>query len=94
MKLNPLGDRVVLQYRKEEEKSASGIILPDSAKEKPQEATVIAVGPGWEKDGVKTPMLVKEGDRVIASKYSGTEVKLDDEEYTIISQTEILAIVE
>ncbi|MCD8118728.1 MAG: co-chaperone GroES [Lachnospiraceae bacterium] len=94
MKLNPLGDRVVLQYRKEEEKSVSGIYLPDSAKEKPQEATVVAVGPGLEKDGKKTPMLVKEGDRVIASKYSGTEVKLDDEEYTIISQTEILAIVE
>lgn len=89
MKLRPLGDRVVLQYQEAEEKTQSGIILPDSAKEKPQEAVVVAVGPGDE----ESEMQVKEGDRVIYAKYSGTDVKLDDEEYIIIDQKDIFAIV-
>lgn len=86
MQLKPLGDKVVLQYQKAEEKTQSGIILPDSAKEKPQEAVVIAVGPGKEVDGKKTEMQVKEGDKVIFSKYSGTDVKIQEEEYVIVSQ--------
>jgi chaperonin GroES len=90
MKLQPLGDRVVLQYQEAEEKTQTGIFLPDSAKEKPQEAVVIAIGPG---NGDEKSQ-VKVGDKVIFSKYSGTEVKLDDEEYTIISAKEILAVVE
>ena len=94
MQLKPLGDKVVLQYQKAEEKTQSGIILPDSAKEKPQEAVVIAVGPGKEVDGKKTEMQVKEGDKVIFSKYSGTDVKILEEEYVIVSQDDIIAIVE
>ncbi len=94
MQLKPLGDKVVLQYQKAEEKTQSGIILPDSAKEKPQEAVVIAVGPGKEVDGKKTEMQVKEGDKVIFSKYSGTDVKIQEEEYVIVSQDDIIAIVE
>lgn len=93
MKLKPLGDKVVLQYQDVEEKTESGIILPDSAKEKSQEAVVIAVGPGKCKDGQKVPMQVKEGDKVILSEYGGTEVKIGDEEYKIVSQDDILAIV-
>ena len=88
MRLSPLSDRVVLQYEETEEKTKSGIILPDSAKEKPQVAVVVAVGPGKDEE-----MQVKEGDKVIFSEYSGTEVKLDDEEYTIVSQNDIIAIV-
>ena len=94
MRLKPLGDKVVLQYQDVEEKIESGIILPDSAKEKSQEAVVIAVGPGKCKDGQKVPMQVKEGDKVILSEYGGTEVKIGDEEYKIVSQDDILAIVE
>ena len=94
MQLKPLGDKVVLQYQKAEEKTQSGIILPDSAKEKPQEAVVLAVGPGKEVDGKKTEMQVKEGDKVIFSKYSGTDVKMGEEEYIIVSQDDIIAIVE
>jgi chaperonin GroES len=90
MKLRPLGDKVVVQYQKAEEKTKSGIILTESAKEKPQEATVIAVAAG---NGAEKPQ-VKEGDKVIVSKYSGTEVKLGDQEYTIVSQKDIIAIVE
>jgi chaperonin GroES len=90
MKLRPLGDRVVLQYQEAEQKTQTGIILPDSAKEKPQEATVIAVGAGKEDEKPQ----VKEGDKVIVSKYSGTEVKLDDEEYMIVSQKDIIAVIE
>lgn len=93
MKLRPLGDRVVLQYQEAEEKTQSGIILPDSAKEKPQEAVVIAVGPGKIGDKEST-MQVKEGDKVIYSKYAGTEIKLDGEEFIIVSQNDIMAIVE
>lgn len=80
---------MILQQQKPEEKTQSGIILPDSAKEKPQEALVVAVGPGEE-----TKMQVKEGDKVIYSKYAGTEVKFEDEEYIIVGQKDIIAIVE
>ncbi|MCI7813066.1 MAG: co-chaperone GroES [Lachnospiraceae bacterium] len=90
MKLRPLGNRVVLQHQEAEEKTPSGIILPDSAKEKPQEAIVIAVGPGKDDD----EMQVKEGDKVIYTKYAGTEIKMDDQEYVIVSQSDIIAIVE
>lgn len=90
MKLRPLGDRVVLQYQEAEEKTKSGILLPDSAKEKPQEAVVIAVGPG----NNDVPMQVKEGDRVIIGEYAGTKVKIEEEEFSIVDQDEILAIVE
>ncbi|HAP03103.1 MAG: co-chaperone GroES [Candidatus Weimeria sp.] len=90
MKLNPLSDRVVLKQLEAEEKTKSGIILADSAKEKPQEAEVIAVGPGT-KD---VTMQVKAGQKVVYSKYAGTNVKLDDEEYIIVKQDDILAIVE
>ena len=94
MKMKPLGDRVVLKQVEIEEKTKSGIILPDSAKEKSQEALVVAVGPGKAVDGRLTPMQVKEGDKVILSEYGGTEVKIGDEEYKIVSQDDILAIVE
>ncbi len=90
MKLVPLGDRVVLKQMEAEEKTKSGIILTSQAQEKPQEAEVIAVGPG--KDDVK--MEVKAGDKVIYSKYAGTEVKLDGEEFIIVKQADILAVVE
>jgi chaperonin GroES len=90
MKLRPLGDKVVLQYQESEEKTQTGILLPDSAKEKPQEATVIAVAEG---NGDEKPQ-VKEGDKVIFSKYSGTEVKFEEEEYIIVSQKDIIAVVE
>ena len=90
MKLNPLSDRVVLKQLEAEEKTKSGIILADSAKEKPQEAEVIAVGPGT-KD---VTMQVKAGQKVVYSKYAGTNVKLDDDEYIIVKQDDILAIVE
>lgn len=89
MRLRPLGEKVVLQHQKAEEKTQSGIILPDSAKKKPQEAVVIAVGSGREEK-----MQVKEGDKVIYSQYAGTEVKLEDEEYVIVSQKDIIAIVD
>lgn len=92
--LKPLGDRVVLKLLKAEEKTKSGILLPSQAKEKPQEAQVIAVGPGGIVDGKEIKMEVKEGDLVIYSKYSGTEVKYDDQEYVVVRQNDILAIVE
>ncbi len=94
MKLKPLGDRVVLKQQEAEEQTKSGIILPDSAKEKPQEAVVVVVGPGKEEDGKITAMQVKEGDKVIYSKYAGTAVKVDEEEFIIVSQSDIIAIVE
>ena len=94
MKLKPLGDRVVLKQQEPEETTQSGIILPDSAKEKPQAAVVVAVGPGIEKDGKKVEMQVKPGDKVIYSQYSGTDVKLEDEKYIIVGQDDIIAIVE
>ena len=94
MKLRPLGDRVVLKYQEAEEKTQSGIILPDSAREKPQGAVVTAVGPGKCEDGKEVEMQVKAGDKVIFSKYAGTEIKLDEEEYVIVGQNDIIAIVE
>ena len=94
MKLVPLGDRVVLKQLVAEETTKSGIVLPGQAKEKPQQAEVIAVGPGGIVDGKEVTMLVKEGDKVIYSKYSGTEVKLDDEEFIVVKQNDIVAIVE
>ena len=93
MKLVPLTDRVVLKQLEAEETTASGIVLPGAAQEKPQEAEVIAVGPGGV-DGKEIVMQVKEGQKVIYSKYAGTEVKLDGEEYIIVRQNDILAIVE
>ena len=94
MKLVPLGDRVVLKHLEAEEKTKSGIVLAGAAKEKPQEAEVIAVGPGGMVDGKEVKMEVKVGAKVIYQKYSGTEVKLDGEEYVIVKQSDILAIVE
>lgn len=94
MQLKPLGDRVVLKQQETEEKTQSGIILPDSAKEKSQVAVVVAVGPGIKKDGKKVDMQVKEGDKVIYSQYAGTDVKLEDEEYIVVGQDDIIAIVE
>ncbi len=94
MNLKPLGDRVVVKVKEEQEKTASGIVLPGTAKEKPQEAKVIAVGSGEVVDGKKIELEVKVGDNVIYSKYSGTEVKIEGEEYLIVRQSDILAIVE
>lgn len=94
MKLVPLGDRVVLKQIEAEETTKSGIILPDQAKEKPQQAEVIAVGPGGVVDGKEVVMQVKEGQKVIYSKYSGTNVKLENEEFIIVKQGDILAVVE
>ena len=94
MNLKPLGDRVVIKHLEAEEKTKSGIILTGAAKEKPQEAVVVAVGPGGMVDGEKVAMEVKVGDKVIYSKYAGTEVSLDKEEYVIVKQGDILAIVE
>lgn len=94
MKLKPLGDRVVLKETVAEETTKSGIVLPGQAKEKPQYAEVIEVGPGAVVDGEKVPMEVKVGDKVIYQKYSGTEVKLGEDEYIVVKQDSILAIVE
>ena len=94
MKLVPLGDRVVLKQFESVETTKSGIILSAKSQEKPQEAEVVAVGPGGMVDGKEVTMQVKAGDKVIYSKYSGNEVKLDGEEYIIVKQNDILAIVE
>lgn len=94
MTIKPLTDRVLIQMEEAEETTKSGILLAGSAKEKPQVAKVIAVGPGGVVDGKDVVMTVKVGDKVITSKYSGTEIKLDGEEYTIVRQSDILAIVE
>ena len=94
MKLVPLGDRVVLKQFEAEETTASGIILASKSQEKPQQAEVIAVGPGGMVDGKEVTMHVEEGDKVIYSKSAGNEVKLGDEEYIIVKQNDILAIVE
>ena len=93
MNMKPLGERVVLKRLEAEEKTKSGILLPDSAKEKPQEALVVAVGPGKETDGKMSKMQVKEGDQVVYSKYAGTEVELDGEKFLIVRQSDILAII-
>lgn len=93
MKLVPLGDRVVLKQLVAEETTKSGIVLPGQNKEKPQQAEVIAVGPGGMVDGKEIKMEVNVGDNVIYSKYSGTDVKIDEEEYIIVRQADILAVV-
>jgi chaperonin GroES len=94
-KLRPLGDRVVIQPTPREEMTKSGIVLPDTAKEKPQEGKVISAGPGRLTDeGTREPMDVKEGDTVLYAKYAGTEFKIEGEELLIVSQKDILAIVE
>ena len=95
MNIKPLGDRVLVQAREQEEQIKGGIYIPDSAKEKPQEAVVIAVGPGkLDEDGKRIAMDVKVGDVVLTSKYGGTEIKIDDKEYKILNASDILAIVE
>jgi chaperonin GroES len=94
MKLVPLGDKVVLRQLVAEETTKSGIVLPGQAKEKPQQAEVVAVGPGGVVDGKEVTMQVKAGDKVIYSKYAGTEVKLGDEEFIVVKQNDIVAIVE
>ncbi len=94
MTIKPLLDRVVLKSAKAEEKTKSGIVLAASAQEKPQFADVVAVGPGGVVDGKEVTMYVKVGDKVITNQYSGTNVKLDNEEYTIVKQSDILAVVE
>ena len=93
MKLVPLADRVVLKQLEAEETTKSGIVLPGKEKEKPQQAEVIAVGPGGVVDGKEIKMEVKKGDQVIYSKYAGTEVKVEEEEYIIVRQNDILAVV-
>ncbi len=94
MKLKPLSDRVVVKMVEAEETTKSGIILTGAAKEKPQIAEVVEVGPGGKVEGKEIVITVKGGDKVITSKYSGTEIKLDGEEYIIVRQNDILAIVE
>ena len=94
MKLVPLGDRVVIKQLVAEETTKSGIVIPGQNKEQPQQAEVIAVGPGGMVEGKEVMMEVKGGDKVIYSKYSGTEVKLDDEELIIVKQSDILAVIE
>ena len=94
-KLRPLGDRVVIRPTPREEMTKSGIVLPDTAKERPQEGTVLSVGPGRIlDDGSREPMEVSEGQKVLFQKYAGTEFKLDDEELLILSQKDVLAIIE
>lgn len=92
--LKPLADRVVVRPLEREEKTASGILLPDTAKEKPQEGEIIAVGPGRYEDGKRVALDVNVGDRVIYSKYAGTEVKVNNEDVLILRESDILAIVE
>jgi chaperonin GroES len=94
-RLKPLGDRVVIRPTPREEMTKSGIVLPDTAKEKPQEGEIIAIGPGAiDNEGKRSPMDVKEGQKVLYAKYAGTEFKVDEEELLIVSQKDILAIVE
>lgn len=94
MTIKPLGDRVVIKMTEVEETTKSGIVLPGTAKEKPQVAEVISVGPGGNVDGKEITMHVKAGDKVLLNKYAGTEVKIDGQEYTILKQSDILAVVE
>lgn len=94
MNIKPLGDRVVIKMIENEETTKSGIVLPGSAKEKPQLAEIVAAGPGGNIDGKEVVMEVSVGDKVIISKYAGTEVKFDDQEYIILRQSDILAKVE
>ena len=95
LKLKPIGDRVILQRLGSAEKTKSGLYLPDSAQEKPQEGKVIAVGSGRTlKNGKSVPLTVKPGDKIIFGKYSGSEIKVDDKEYVFLSEDEILAVIE
>ena len=95
MNIRPLHDRVIVKRIEIEEQVSGGIIIPDSAKEKPQEAEVIAIGPGKVNDtGSRSPMDVKAGDRILVGKYSGSEIKVDDEDFVILREDEILAVVE
>lgn len=93
MKLKPLGDRVIVLPKESDEVTKSGIVIPDTAKEKPQEGEVIAVGPGRIEEGKRIPMDVKVGDKIIYSKYGGTEVKIKGEEHLILRESDILAII-
>ena len=92
--IKPLEDRIVVQAVEAETTTASGIVIPDTAKEKPQEGTVLAVGPGRFEDGARVPLDVKVGDKVLYSKYGGTEVKYAGEEYLVLSARDVLAIIE
>jgi chaperonin GroES len=92
--IQPLGDRVVVQPKPAEEKTDSGLYIPDSAQEKPQKGTVVAIGPGRVEDGTKIDLTVSEGDQVLYGKYSGTEVTLDGDEYLIMRETDIFGIIE
>ena len=92
--IKPLEDRIVVQANEAETTTASGIVIPDTAKEKPQEGTVLAVGPGRFEDGVRVPLDVKIGDKVLYSKYGGTEVKYAGEEYLVLSARDVLAVIE
>ena len=94
MGIKPLEDRIVVKPATAEQTTASGLVIPDTAKEKPQEGTVIAVGPGRFDDGVRVPMDIKVGDVVLYSKYGGTEVKYNNEEYLVLSARDVLAIIE
>ena len=91
--IKPLGDRVVVKPQPAEEKTASGLFIPDTAKEKPQKGTIVAVGPGRVENGTKIDMTVKEGDTVLYGKYSGTEIELDSDDLLIMRETDILGIV-
>ncbi len=92
--IKPLSDRVVVRAEEPEEKTSSGLYIPDSAKEKPQRGTVVSVGPGKVENGTKIEMSVKEGDTVLYGKYSGTEITLDSEEYLIMRESDILGIID
>jgi chaperonin GroES len=92
--IKPLEDRIVVQALEAETTTASGLVIPDTAKEKPQEGTVLAVGPGRFEDGARVPLDVKVGDRVLYSKYGGTEVKYSGEEYLVLSARDVLAVIE
>lgn len=94
MKLKPLGDKVVVRPKAAEEKTKSGIVLPETAKEKPQEGEIVAVGPGKTEEGKKVPLEVKVGDKVIYPQYGHTEIKVDNEELLILSESDILAVVQ
>jgi len=94
MKLKPLGDRVIVLPKESDEVTSSGIVIPDTAKEKPQEGEVVAAGPGRIEEGKRIPMDVKVGDEIIYSKYGGTEVKINNKEHLILRESDILAIIE
>jgi chaperonin GroES len=94
MNIKPLGDRIVIKVLEKEEKTKGGIVLPETAKEKPQKGEVLAVGSGEIIDGKKVPLEVSVGDKIIFSKYAGTEVKMDDQEYLILRQSDVLAIIQ